>query len=160
MQIARFSVSNTIAAAVGSVIGGLLADRFGIRKMLAFVYALTTVPALYLAIQISASGLTSVPLELFYGAIMLHGLIFGAAFGMHAAVFMGLTNPVVAATQFTAFMGMTNLAVVIANYWQGMVGERIDYAMVLYLDSLFVVVPLAIIPFLKSREEQAAVASW
>jgi PAT family beta-lactamase induction signal transducer AmpG len=157
-QIAQISISNTIAAAIGSMIGGLLADGIGIRKMLAFVYILTTVPALYLAMQISASGLTSVPLEFFSGAIILHGFFFGAAFGMHAAVFMGLTNPVVAATQFTAFMGMTNLAVVIANYWQGLVAERIDYAMVLYLDSLFVFVPLAIIPFLKSREEQAVLA--
>jgi hypothetical protein len=53
-------------------------------------------------------------------------------------------------------MGMTNLAVVIANYWQGIVAERIDYAMVLYIDSLIVIAPLAVIPFLKSREEQAA----
>jgi PAT family beta-lactamase induction signal transducer AmpG len=156
LRIGQLSAANTVAAATGSLIGGALADRFGIRKMLALFYVLTMLPALYLAIQISVAGLNSVMLELFYGAIILHGLFYGAAFGLHAAVLMGLTNPVVAATQFTLFMGMTNLAVVIANYWQGIVAERIDYAMVLYIDSLIVIAPLAVIPFLKSREEQAA----
>jgi PAT family beta-lactamase induction signal transducer AmpG len=156
LRIGQLSAANTVAAATGSLIGGALADRFGIRKMVALFYVLTMLPALYLAIQISVAGLNSVMLELFYGAIILHGLFYGAAFGLHAAVLMGLTNPVVAATQFTLFMGMTNLAVVIANYWQGIVAERIDYAMVLYIDSLIVIAPLAVIPFLKSREEQAA----
>jgi PAT family beta-lactamase induction signal transducer AmpG len=146
LRIGQLSAANTVAAATGSLIGGVLADRFGIRKMLALSYVLTMLPALYLAIQISVAGLNSVMLELFYGA----------SFGLHAAVLMGVTNPLVAATQFTLFMGMTNLAVVIANYWQGIVAERIDYAMVLYIDSLIVIAPLAVIPFLKSREEQAA----
>lgn len=158
LRIGQLSASNTVAAATGSLIGGFLADRFGIRKMLALFYVLTAVPALYLAIQISTVGLNAVSLESLYSAIVFHGLIFGAAFGVHAAVFMGLTNPVVAATQFTVFMGMTNLAIAIANYWQGVVGERFDYAMVLYLDSLLIIIPLAIIPFLKSREELAQLA--
>ena len=34
----------------------------------------------------------------------------GMALGLRNAIFMGLTNPVVAATQFTAFVGMSNLA--------------------------------------------------
>ncbi|HJO12590.1 MAG TPA: hypothetical protein QGI39_11205, partial [Gammaproteobacteria bacterium] len=53
----------------------------------------------------------------------------------------------------TAFMAMSNLAISMANYWQGRVAEAIDYAAVLYLDSLLVVLPLLLIPFLKNREE-------
>ncbi|NNK32722.1 MAG: hypothetical protein HKP02_06330, partial [Xanthomonadales bacterium] len=52
-----------------------------------------------------------------------------------------------------AFMGMANLAISIANYWQGAVAERFDYATVFYLDSLFAVLVLLIIPFLRGREE-------
>jgi hypothetical protein len=50
-------------------------------------------------------------------------------------------------------MAMSNLAISVANYWQGIVAERIDYAMVFYVDSLLVLIPLAIIPFLRNREE-------
>ena len=76
------------------------------------------------------------------------------AFALSIAVYMGLTNPVVAATQFTAFMGIKNLTISYTNYWQGIVAERMDYAVVLYLDSVLLLIPLMILPFLKSRQEQ------
>ncbi len=154
-QIAEISVYNTICAALGCLIGGLLADRFGIKKILALSYVLTTVPTLVLATQISSIGLESVSIQLLYGVIIAHGLTYGMTFAANAAVFMGMTNPAVAATQFTAFMAMTNLAISVANYWQGIVAERVDYATVFYLDSLFVLIPLMIIPFLRNREEGA-----
>ena len=154
-QIAEISVYNTICAALGCLIGGLLADRFGIKKILALSYVLTTVPTLVLATQISSIGLESVSIQLLYGVIIAHGLTYGMTFAANAAVFMGMTNPAVAATQFTAFMAMTNLAISMANYWQGIVAERVDYATVFYLDSLFVLIPLMIIPFLRNREEGA-----
>jgi len=67
---------------------------------------------------------------------------------------MGMTNPAVAATQFTAFMAMSNLAISIGNYWQGVVAERVDYAAALYLASLFAVLVIGLIPFLRGREQQ------
>jgi PAT family beta-lactamase induction signal transducer AmpG len=152
-QIAEISVYNTICGAVGCLIGGWLGDRYGIKNMLALFYALTTIPTLILAMQISSLGLEAVSIQLLYGVIMAHGFIYGMAFAVHAAIFMGMTNPAVAATQFTAFMAMSNLAISLGNYWQGIVAERVDYAMVFYVDSLLVLVPLMIIPFLRNREE-------
>jgi PAT family beta-lactamase induction signal transducer AmpG len=70
------------------------------------------------------------PLNLLYGVIITHGLFFGIAFGVRNAIFMGMTNPAVAATQFTAFMGMGNLAISMGNYRQGIIAERFDYAAV------------------------------
>jgi hypothetical protein len=49
-------------------------------------------------------------------------------------------------------MAMGNLATSIANFWQGRVAERIDYSAALYIDALLVILPLAIVPFLKPRE--------
>jgi PAT family beta-lactamase induction signal transducer AmpG len=69
---------------------------------------------------------------------------------------MGMTNPVVAATQFTVFMGMANVAISIGNYWQGVVAERMGYAVDLYLDALFAMLVILIIPFLREREERPA----
>ncbi len=155
LRVAEINVYNTITAGVGCVVGGFLADRFGIRKMLFLFYAITAIPTLFLATQIATVGLQSVDIVAFYGAIVIHGFTYGMAFGAHAAVFMGMTNPAVAATQFTAFMAMSNLAISYTNYWQGIVAERVDYAMVLYVDALIVIAPLLVIPFLRNREEPA-----
>ena len=153
-QIAQVRIYNTVVAALGCILGGLLGDRFGAKKTVAASYLLTAVPTLVLALQISKLGLKAVPLDLFYGVIIIHGLFYGMAFGVRNAIFMGMTNPAVAATQFTAFMAMSNLAISIGNYWQGIVAERVDYAAVFYFDSLFAVLAVLVIPFLRGRAEQ------
>jgi PAT family beta-lactamase induction signal transducer AmpG len=159
-QIAEMRIYNTIAAAVGCVVGGLTGDRFGAKKTLAGAYLLTTVPTFVLGMQIAAVGLQSVPIGLFYQLIIAHGFFYGMAYGVRNAILMSMTNPVVAATQFTAFMAMSNLAISIANYWQGMVAERMGYATVFYLDALFGILVIALIPFLRGREPRPqAVAS-
>jgi PAT family beta-lactamase induction signal transducer AmpG len=158
IQIAEISVYNTIASALGCIIGGALGDRFGLKRMLGTFYLLTALPTLILALQITNVGLESVSLQLFYGIVISYGLFFGMAFGLRPAIFMGMTNPAVAATQFTAFMGLGNLGISITNYWQGIVAQQFDYALVLYLDSLLLIVPLLILPFLKNREESPELA--
>jgi PAT family beta-lactamase induction signal transducer AmpG len=153
-QIARLQVFNTIATSIGCLLGGVVGDRFGIKKTVAIAYLLTALPTLLMATLISRHGLQAIPPAYFYSTIIVHGFFFGMAYGVRNAIFMGMTNPAVAATQFTAFMGMANLAISIANYWQGAVAERFDYATVFYLDSLFAVLVLLIIPFLRGREEE------
>lgn len=151
-QIAELQIYRTIALALGCIAGGLLGDRFGIKRIVALSYVLTVLPTLLLAYQISDVGLQSVTIGLFYGIVIAHGFFFGMAFGVRNAIFMGMTNPAVAATQFTAFMGMSNLAISFANYWQGVVAERIDYATVLYIDALVALPIILLIPFLRGRK--------
>jgi PAT family beta-lactamase induction signal transducer AmpG len=158
-QIAKISVMNTIAGGIGCLIGGTLGDRFGIKRVMAFFYVTTALPTLYLAFSIATMGLSAVPIDLLYSVIVMHGLLYGAAFALHAAVFMGMTSPAVAATQFTAYMALSNLAISFANVWQGVVAERMGYSMALYLDSLFVISPLLVIPFLRDREDEAVPAA-
>jgi PAT family beta-lactamase induction signal transducer AmpG len=154
-QIAQLQILNTIAAAAGCLLGGFIADRFGIKRTIAAGFALTALVSFGLASQISTVGLTAVPAPFFFGSIVAHGLFFGVAYGSRSAIFMGMTNPAVAATQFTAFMGMSNLAISMGNYWQGMVAERMGYAQVLYLDGLIALLVIGLIPFLRAREEPA-----
>jgi MFS family permease len=155
-QIAALSIYNTVASAIGCLAGGWLGDHFGTKKIVALAYALTAAPTLILGIQISGGGLQAVPIDLFYGLIIAHGLVFGMAFGVRNAIFMGMTNPAVAATQFTAFMGMANMAISFGNYWQGIVAESMGYAVVLYVDALFAMLVILVIPFLREREERSA----
>jgi PAT family beta-lactamase induction signal transducer AmpG len=155
-QIASLQIYNTIAASVGCMLGGIFGDRFGVKKTVAVAYVLTALPTLLMATLITRVGLQGIPQSSFYAIIIVHGFFFGTAYGVRNAIFMGMTNPAVAATQFTAFMGLSNLAISFANYWQGTVAERIDYATVYYLDSLLVVLVLLIIPFLRGREAHPA----
>jgi len=154
-RIAQLQILNTIAGAVGCLLGGFIADRFGIKRTVAAAFALTALVSFGLASQISLVGLTAVPPLFFFGSIVAHGLFFGVAYGSRSAIFMGMTNPAVAATQFTAFMGMSNLAISMGNYWQGVVAERMGYAQVLYLDALIALLVIGLIPFLRGREEPA-----
>lgn len=157
-QNAEISIYNTITAAIGCLVGGWLAQRFGVKRMLAVFLASTAIPTTILAMQIEAIGLEQFPLRNFYAVVIAHGAIYGMTFGAHKAVFMGMTNPAVGATQFTAFMSMGNLAIVYSNLWQGYVAQWHGYATVLYFDALFMLVPLAIIPFLRDREPTPAPA--
>lgn len=153
-QIAQLRIYNTLAAALGCIGGGMLADRFGTRRITALAFFLTALPTLALGLQISAVGLEAIPMAWFYGLIIVHGLFFGMVFGVRCAIFMGMTNPAVAATQFTAFMAMSNLAVSFGNFWQGYVAEWTGYANVLYLDAALALLVILIIPFLQGRKEK------
>jgi PAT family beta-lactamase induction signal transducer AmpG len=150
--IARMSILNTTFAGAGCIIGGMLGDRFGIKKIMALCYLMTMLPTFYVATKISSAGLSGVSIEEFYAVVILHGFFFGGAFAQHAAVFMGMTNPLVAATQFTAYMALSNVAISIGNYWQGIVAENMGYSTALYIDAVIVVAALALIPYLKNRE--------
>ena len=145
--------THTLCAATGCILGGFLADRFGLRPTLAAAYLGTALMALTLAVAIDRNGLTAISQTLLVGVIASNGLIFGSAFGARSAALMGVSNPLVGATMFTTFMAMTNLTVSFANFWQGQVAERFGYAAVLYLDAAIVLMPLCVIPFLRTREE-------
>ncbi len=145
----------TLCAAVGCIIGGFLADRVGLRPTLFSAYMGTALMALTLAVAIDLNGLAGVSYTLLVSVIAINGVIFGCAFGARSASFMGVSNPMVGATMFTTFMAMSNLIVSFTNFWQGQVAERFDYAVVLYVDAALVLIPLCVIPLLRTREETA-----
>lgn len=153
-DIGALNVYSTILSALGCVAGGWLGDRFGLRKMIAVFYAMTVLPALYMGIVLSgADGLGSLGITEFYLAYNAAALFTGLHYGLSAAVFMGLTNPAVAATQFTAFMALRNLVIAYTNGWQGLVVEASSYATVFYLDAALVTLPLVLLPFLTPRAQ-------
>jgi len=157
IQIADINVIGGVIYAVGSVAGGFLGDRYGLRKIMAAAYALTTLPTLFMAFQISSVGLQGLSIEMLYSVIFSHWFFSGMCTGLRIATLMRLTNPAVAASQFTAFMAFSSLGVGIANYWQGKMAHEMGYETLLYVDSALVIIPVLLIPFLRNREAEELV---
>jgi len=155
-QIAELNVYSTVLSGIGCVIGGWLADRFGQRKMLVLWYLATTLPTLYLAVALATSeGVQGITVAQFFGASLVFSFCMGLHYGTSAAIFMGLTNPLVAATQFTGYMALKNLTISYTNFWQGAVSDAQGYAFVMFLDAALVLLPVLIIPFLRPASRLA-----
>jgi PAT family beta-lactamase induction signal transducer AmpG len=149
-QIAELNVYSTVLSGLGCVIGGWLADRLGQRKMLALWYLATTLPTLYLAFALATSdGVQGITIAQFFWASLVFSFSVGLHYGTGAAVFMGLTNPLVAATQFTGYMALKNLTISYTNFWQGAVADTQGYAVVMFIDSALVLLPVLLIPFMR-----------
>jgi len=152
-QIAQLNIFNTVMAGLGCVLGGWLADHLGHRKMLATFYGLTIIPTLYLAIMFSGdAGISAVSVSQYFVASVAFSTCMGMHYGTSAAIFMGLTNPAVAATQFTGFMALRNLTITYTHTWQGAAVDRWDYGTVFYIDAALAIIPILVIPFLVERK--------
>lgn len=108
----------------GSILGGRMSDRFGRKSLVAGVLVLICVAVSGLAVLDRLADLHRSP--------MLLGCLGVAAFGIGVftaasyAMFMDLTHPVVAATQFSAFMGMTNGCEAWSTWWAGRIIGSVD----------------------------------
>ncbi|WP_405236174.1 MFS transporter [Lentisalinibacter orientalis] len=156
-QIGTLNIYAMITSGAGCVAGGWLADRLGKRRMLALFYALTTLPTLWLAVALGGgTGVEGVTINQYFAVAIAFYLCMGLHYGVGAAIFMGLTNPAVAATQFTGFMALQNLTISYSNAWQGVAVDAWGYSAMFYLDAALVAVPILLIPFLTDRQPQEA----
>jgi len=159
-QIAALGVYSTVAAAIGCVVGGWVSDRLGHRKMLAIWYAATTLPTFWLSGQFTgAAGMEGVTLESYRNVAVAYSLFSGLIAGTSAAVFMGLTSPLVAATQFSGYMALRNLMYSYSSAWQGQFADAHGYFATLRLDAWIAFIPILMIPFLTPRKEKAGPAA-
>jgi PAT family beta-lactamase induction signal transducer AmpG len=154
---------SSIISAVCCVAGGWLSDRFGRRGTLAWTMAATGIPTLILAWSMQQHGwLHAIPpdapnrpavpvtlVQMFWMSVLVYNVFQGLYYGIRAALFMDVTTPKVAATQFTAYMALMNLAIAYSATWQGWAVEHWGYPMTLTADALFGLVCLACLPFMK-----------
>lgn len=151
-QIAQLNILSTIVSALGCIVGGWLADKLGRRRMLAAYYTLTILPALYMAIAVGGeAGLGGITIPRYFAAALAFSLFMGMHYGTSAAIFMGLTNPAIAATQFTGFMALRNLTISYTNAWQGAAVDTWDYSTMFFIDAALAIIPILVIPFLIER---------
>lgn len=165
-QVALLGLWSSILGAVFCVLGGHLSDRFGRRRTLLVYLALMSVPVFYLMNELSrfgwimpvsatAENRPPVPVALlmaFWIATLAYSVFQGLMYGTRSAIMMDVTNPAVAATQFTAYMALMNLAISYSATWQGIAIEAWGYPTTMLVDGILGLVCLLVLPWLKRTD--------
>jgi MFS transporter, PAT family, beta-lactamase induction signal transducer AmpG len=159
-QIGTLSLLSALIGAVCCVVGGWISDRFGRLRSVAVFIALMSLPTLALALALAAAGVVhpaaaaaeaaAVPaaaVSAFWVCALLFAVFNGLMYGAGTAVYMDITTPRVAATQFTAYMALCNLAYALSAKWQGHAIESLGYPVTLGLDAVVGLVCLLVLPF-------------
>ncbi|MEO7057472.1 MAG: MFS transporter [Caldimonas sp.] len=172
-EVAQLNLYSTVIFAPACILGGWLSDRFGRRSTLALFIFLTVVPTLWLAWTMWQAGWI-MPVDMkqadrpqpshllivtFWTATIVYNVFQGLYYGIRSALFMDVTNPAVAATQFTAYMALMNLCISYTAYWQGIAVTRWGYPTTLVIDSVVGLVALLLLPLMKPRPKEAVLAS-
>jgi MFS family permease len=170
-QVATLNLWSTVISALGCVAGGWMSDRYGRRRMLALFFVGTALPTFYLAWvmqqygwimpidpnmagrPIPAPGLVS----MFWAMTIAYAVFQGLMYGTRTALFMDVTTPAVAATQFTAYMAMSNVAISYSATWQGLSIERWGYPTTLLLDGIAGLLCLGVMPLMVAGKAIPAV---
>jgi PAT family beta-lactamase induction signal transducer AmpG len=91
----------SILTIIGSLLGGYAADKFGKKVILTLATLVTTF--------LIFSAISLVPPQLLIPILCLIYFMVGVILTTSCSLLMGITEPMLAATQFSAFMGMMNL---------------------------------------------------
>jgi PAT family beta-lactamase induction signal transducer AmpG len=161
-KIGFLGLASTALSSTFCILGGWLSDRYGRRRTLAIFIAGTTVPTLAMAAAmhhfhwiLPVSPLAPgrpVPshelVQLFWGLVLAYAVFQGLMYGVGTAIYMDVTTPAVAATQFTAYMALCNIVYSYTSTWQGHALVRWGYPATLTLDAVFGLVSIALLPFM------------
>jgi PAT family beta-lactamase induction signal transducer AmpG len=164
-EIAQLNLICTVIFAPFCILGGWVSDRFGRRSSLALFAFLTVVPTLWLAwVMWQAGWIMPVDIKTpnrphpstllvvtFWAACIIYNIFQGLYYGIRTALYMDITNPAVAATQFTAYMALLNLCISYTAWWQGHAVERLGYPRTLVLDCVFGLSALLLLPLMRPR---------
>ena len=167
--IATLALCSTITSAVCCVIGGLLSDRLGRRRMLAiYITAASTVGLAFATLMKSEGWIMPIdptaedrpiapPVLVvgFWAACLAFAVFHGLLYGTRTALFMDVCNPAVAATQFTAYMSLLNVVIWYTATWQGFAIEKWGYPTTLTIDACAGILCLGTLPFITARTVSA-----
>ncbi|MDA0588452.1 MAG: MFS transporter [Planctomycetota bacterium] len=138
----------------GSLAGGFLSDRFGRRRFVAVSLVLICLAVSALAgvdYAFDQKGNSGLLVCLSFAAFGI-GLFTAASYAM----FMDITHPAVAATQFSAFMGLTNGCESWSTWTAGLMISEHGYSVALLVLCGASMLSLSLLPFLKTKRHQSA----
>ncbi|MFO1303370.1 MAG: MFS transporter [Burkholderiales bacterium] len=165
--VAQLNLVSTVVFAFACVAGGWVSDRFGRRSSLAVFVFLTVIPTLWLAHAMQQAGWI-MPVDVkdpnrpvpdaalvttFWLAVIAFNVFQGLYYGVRSALYMDVTTPAVAATQFTGYMALSNLVITYTSWWQGLSIVSWGYPLTLAIDSAVGLVVLFLLPFMGARRE-------
>jgi PAT family beta-lactamase induction signal transducer AmpG len=93
---------------------------------------------------------------IFWIAGMVYAVFQGLMYGTRTALFMDITTPAVAATQFTACMALLNFGIQYSARWQGLALERWGYPTTLMIDGTIGLISLTLLPLVAPKRQAAA----
>jgi len=166
---ADMSRLETIAGIIwiaGCIVGGFLSDHFGRRRAFAIYVIGSCLPALWLAWELARRGwnvpAAEVPTDpsvalsnTFWWACMVFSVFSGLLFGARAALFMDITTPAVAATQFTAYMALLNLTTSYVNFLEGEVARDWGYPALLSIECVAGVLCIVLLPLMTTTRPRS-----
>ena len=164
-HVGMLGLASTVLSAGFCIFGGWLSDRFGRRRTLAIFIAGTTIPTIALALAMQRFGFIlpvnqldpnrAIPPEalvsIFWGLVLAYAVFQGLMYGVGTAIYMDVTTPAVAATQFTAYMALCNVVYSYSATWQGHALQHWGYPATLALDAAFGLLCLLLLPLMGSR---------
>jgi len=92
----------------------------------------------------------------YWAATVSFSVFQGLYYGVRTALFMDVTTKAVAATQFTAYMAMSNLVITYTSWWQGQSVVRWGYPVTLALDAAVGLIVVFLLPLMRPRPADVA----
>ena len=161
-RVGLLAICSNVAFSVGCLLGGWLADRFSHRRMLVIFVILMALPDIVLARALHDAGWVSAArlgggpstslLVTFWITAISYNFFEGMMYPPRNAIFMSITNPTVAATQFTAYMAILNIVISYTQYWQGWAMDNWGYPTTLLVDGFSGLLCLLVLPFMRSSK--------
>lgn len=153
-MIGNVSFLSNIGGAFGSLLGGWLSDRTGSARLwIAVSYIATPLITLGVALQLTGTGAAGLSVTVFALAVTAYSLFYGIYQGAGSGMFMQLSSKAVAATQFTAFMALSNLSSSYSSLWQGRSVDQSGYAATLKLDAALGFTGLLVLYWLRPKRQ-------
>lgn len=149
IQVGFITMIFTISMAFGSLIGGIVADRFDRKNSL---YLLIFVSILFSILLIFTN--TSLNFAIVYSII---GFLQGCYFSLFGAMFMDATNPRIGATQFSIFNGLANLGSVSASMISGFLYVTLGISLLFLFSACIFGPSLILLYFIKLKKKNSII---
>ncbi len=154
--IGWFSMIPMIGSMIaGSLLGGWLADRGGVKKTVGGSLVLLSLAVIALGL---ADQFMTASAELYaFPLLAIAALGIGVFTASSYALFMNLTEPRIAATQFSAFMGSTNGCESWSSFASGLIIAQVGYSAAMFSMATISLLTVPILFLLKTKKHASAV---